>query len=174
MPHPTREACRLARREGLDMDGHARRLDSTSDIGIGAKEIVENTTHLRTCLHPQDRLEGGRVDLDVARMLRVEKRAVERRRLVVAAVVMLQLGLNLALLEVLLEEARELGNLGIVGELRHIDARKIEFVTQEDCLLLVDTRLADYCTNKQVLAADRGVAAIVALPGLLLCARLTA
>ena len=74
-------------------------------------------------------------------MLRVEDGTVEYCRLVVTSVVVLQLGLDISLFEILLEESCELRQLGVVGQLGYIDVRKIELVGDEQRLLFVYTGL---------------------------------
>ena len=102
-------------------------------------------------LHTQDCFEIRRINLDIARVLRVEYRAIEHRRLVVAAVIMLQLCLYLALLEVLLQETCELRQFGVVGQLRYIDVREIEFICHHQRLLLMHARFRGDRTDEQVL-----------------------
>ena len=90
-------------------------------------------------------------------MLGVEQRAVEHCCLVVLAVVVLQLSLYIALFKVLFQETRELGNLRVVGELRHIHTGEIEFVGEQDGFLLVDARLADDGADEEVFRGDASV-----------------
>ena len=138
-------------------------------VGIGAEEVIEDTAHLRTILHAEHCLEGSRVDLYVARVLGVEQRAVEHSRLVVSAVVVLQLGLYLSLLNVLLQEAGELGYLRIVGELRHIHAGEIEFVREQDGFLLVDACFAEDGPDEEVLRGDTSIGGRLLRGSALLC-----
>ena len=97
------------------MDRDARRGNHLRDIGVRAEEIIEDRTGLRACLNAQHGFEMRRVNLDVPGVLRVEDGAIEHRGLVVTAVVVLEFGLYLSLLEVLLEEAGELGQFGVIG-----------------------------------------------------------
>ena len=56
----------------------------------------------------------------------------------------------------LFQEACELRNLGVVGELRHVHAGEIEFVTQEDTLLFVHLGLADLRLDEDVASTAVG------------------
>ena len=129
------------------------------DIGIGCKEIVEDAAYLLLRLNADHGFELSRLDGDVARMLRVEDSAIEHGGLVVAAVVVLQLGLYLALLELLLQEPGELRQLGVVGQLRHIYVSKIELVGNHQRLLLMHAGLAGDSADKQIVAVGRLLAA---------------
>ena len=136
------------------MDRHTRCCEHLGDIGVGTEEIVKDRPGSLLYLHAQNGLEISGIDLDVARMLRVKDRAVENCSLVVSSVIMLQFRLYLALLQFLFEESGELRQFGVVGQLRHIDVRKIEFVGHHECLLLLYVCLRDNSPDEEVLGRN--------------------
>ena len=101
-------------------------------------------------LHAKYDFELSRVYRDSTRMLRIKHRAVDHRRLIITTVIVLQLRLDLSLLYVLFEEARELRNLGVIRQLGHVYVREIELVGNKQRLLLVHARLGSYGPHEQV------------------------
>ena len=71
------------------MNGRFRRIDYPRHVRVGLEETIEHATHLLTGLHANDGFEMRRFNGDIARVLRVEYGAIENRRLVVTAVIML-------------------------------------------------------------------------------------
>ena len=72
---------------------------------------------------------------------------------------MLKLRLYLALFEVLFEESGELRQLGVVGQLRHIDVREIELVGDHECFLLMHASLGSDRAYEEVLR--RGLTCLI-------------
>ena len=136
------------------MDRHAGSSEHLRDVGVRAEEIIEDRANLRPCLHTQNGFKVRRINLDVSGVLRVEDGAIEHGGLVVAAVIVLQLRLYLALLQLLFKEARELRQLGVVGQLRYIDVREVKLVGDHQRLLLVHAGLGRDGAHKEVLGVN--------------------
>ena len=161
LTHASGETCGFSARQGRHMNGHTRRGEHLRDIGVGSEEIIEDRAHALLGLYAKNRFELRRINRDVAGVLRVENGTVEHGGLIVAAVVVLQLRLYLALLQILLEEACELRQLGVVGQLGYVHVREIQLIRHQQRLLLMHTRLRSDGTNEDVLRRD-----IAALRGL--------
>ena len=87
---------------------HARSSKHLGDVGVRTEEVVKDRANLLSGLHAKHCLKARRVNRDIARVLRIEDRAVQHSRLIITTVIVLQLGLYLALLQLLFQEAREL------------------------------------------------------------------
>ena len=121
------------------MNGDGGRLQRLGGLNI---RVVEEGTPARV-RHEDDSLKGGRGDDDIAAVLRVEQCLVDGGYLIVAVVVVLQLELDVLLVEILLEEAREIGYGCLLGKTAYVKTGDIEFVAQCQCLLFVGARFRD-------------------------------
>ena len=107
---------------------------------------------MSTILYTKYGLKVSRIDLYIPTSLREQQRTIQHGRLVVAPIIVLQFGLYLADLQILFQKTLELWQTRIIGKLCYIHACEIEFVSQENSLLLMHLGFGHQRTHKDILS----------------------